>query len=110
MTKKMFVKVDGRHKGHPHWKYFVPRPARQAGKIPYPTRYESMQTFFEWRRWCWETWGPSKEIDNWLEDLIHRSVPPVDNNPSWCWVADAYSERIYLRGDAELTMFLLKWA
>lgn len=111
MTKKMFVKTDGRYKGHSHWQYFIPRPTRQLGRINYPTRYQSMQTFFEWRKWCWSTWGPSKELDHWLDDLITRSeATPVDQNPSWCWSSDTDLQRIYLRGDAELTLFLLKWS
>ena len=107
--KKMYVTLDGRHKGHPTWKYCVPRPTRNHGQ--YPTRFESMQHFFDWRNWCWATWRPSKELDEWLDGTIQRSgITPVSQNPNWCWTCDTHSQRIYLRGDAELTLFLLKWA
>lgn len=107
----MYVKMDGRYKGYPSWHYFVARPSRQLGKVNYPTRYESMQTFFEWRHWCWDTWGASKELHHWMEDTILRvGIIPVDQNPHWTWVSDSTNDRIYLRGDSELTLFLLKWS
>jgi len=111
MSKNMFVRMDARYTGYPSWQLFIPRPTRQLGQVNYPTRYESMQTFFQWRRWCWSTWGPSKELSDWLDDCITRhNVVPEDQNPHWCWINDKVNTRIYLRGEQELTAFLLKWA
>lgn len=110
MSIKLYTKMDARYKGYPSWQYFISRPFRH-GRTNYPTRYESMQIFFQWRRWCWQTWGPSKELADWLEDTVPRpNVTPEDHNQHWAWVSDSTNTRIYLRGDAELTMFLLRWS
>jgi hypothetical protein len=111
MSKNIFVRMDARYTGYPSWQFFIPRIKRQTGKTNTPTHYESMQVFFQWRRWCWTVWGPSKELSNWLDDCIPRpTIAAEDQNPQWCWVNDKNSTRIYLRGDQELTAFLLKWA
>jgi len=71
---------------------------------------ESYQKFYEWRNWCWQTWGPSKELQHWLEDLRNPNQLAVSHNEQWCWQNDEYATRIYLRTDKELSIFLLKWS
>lgn len=112
MKSRLQTKMDARYKGYPDWQYFIGRPERTSRFFHTPTRYASMQIFLQWRRWCWETWGPSKELTEWLDDVItpRTVVAPEDHNLHWCWVNDQYSTRIYLRTDSELTLFLLKWA
>ena len=110
MKSRLHTKLDARYKGYPQWTYCVNRPERTSIFYRAGTRYESMQIFFQWRRWCWETWGPSKELYEWLDDMTPRQVGIEDHNDHWCWLNDQYSTRIYLRTDAELTLFLLRWA
>ena len=110
MSKKIYIELDARYKGYPYWKYLVPRPNRTSF-MGVTTRYESVQIFHAWRKWCWVTWGPGKELSDWQEDQIDRNgIDAVSSNDHWCWVNDATCTRIYLHSDAELVMFLLRWA
>lgn len=106
--KKIFKKLDKRNTGFGHWTYYINRPSRNS-LISYPSLYESQQIFFAWREWCWQTWGPSKELVDWLEDT-RQTTEAVSHNKHWCFQNDQYSTRIYLRTDKELSMFLLRWS
>jgi hypothetical protein len=97
------TKLDRRHTGYGHFTYYV-KP-----RVSY-LEYNNKQTFHEWRDWCWETWGSSKEIDEWLRDIRTRTLAKsVSHNEHWVWQNDEHSCRIFLRTDAELALFLLKW-
>jgi len=109
MPKKIYTTMDARFKGYPIWKYYIARPLRGSNTVGTVTRYESYQLFHAWRDWAWNTWGSSKEMGDWLEDIIHPHLA-VSHNESWCWLNDGNDSRIYLRTDAELTLFLLRWA
>jgi len=111
MPKKFFTCLDRRHTGYPQWQYYIERPLRYNYFSMSITRYESLQLFNQWRVWCWETWGASKELHEWIEDIKHSAITPVAHNESWCWVHEVNgNSRIYLRGEPELTLFTLKWA
>lgn len=53
-----------------------------------------------WRDWCWQTWGPSREL------LWAITLPPV---PVWAWDTEFGHRRIYLHSDVELALFQLKF-
>lgn len=110
MKNKIFKKLDKRNNGFGHWKYYVDRPKSNYGQ--FLTLFTSRNIFFQWREWCWTQWGPSKELDDWLEDLRHPQLADqyASHNKHWCFVHNQYSTRIYLRDDKELSTFLLKWA
>lgn len=119
MAKKIYTRLDKRYTGHGHFDYLVNRPLARTSVLYQSgqniTRYASMQLFNSWRQWCWHTWGPSKELDSWLDDVVYHDgdIEPVSHNPHWAWTKESTHDvhsRIYLRGDAELTMFLLRWA
>jgi hypothetical protein len=90
-------KLDRRNSGYGTWKYYVNRDYGPGKK----------QEFLDWREWCWENWGPSKERTEYdyndLFDGVHCS------NGRWCWENNQHVSRIYLRGDEEATMFALIW-
>lgn len=94
-------KLDKRNKGHEHFKYFV-RTSILKGP-----------NYHEIREWCWQTWGSSKELIDWVnDDALSKGVDPKPlfcQNQHWTWQNDEYYRRIYLKGDAELMMFKLKW-
>lgn len=94
--RSLFKKVDKRNTGYPEWKYIINYPG-----------YVRQQMFYKWREWCWQTWGPSKEIDAWKKDMNDPNA--VSQNSNWCFQHDQYSIRIYLRSDKDLSMFLLRW-
>lgn len=106
MNKINYKKLDRRNNGHEIWKYYVNRP--RSGVMQRITLFEANQKFYEWRNWCWETWGPSKEITDWLEDQSNESA--ISQNQHWSWQRDKFSTRIYLRNDEELTFFKLRWS
>lgn len=92
------VKLDRRHTGHHQWRWFATPDI--AGK-----KY----IFFLYREWCWEQWGPSKELNEYgYRDLFDGDYA---SNPHWCWsIVQRVHYRIYLRGDIEASMFTFKWS
>lgn len=100
----LIKKLDKRNKGHEYFKYYI--------KTTYPISPKD-PNYHELRSWMWKTWGPSKELVEWLDDdnEKHRTTPKplFCQNEHWCWQNDEYYSRLYLRGDAELVVFKLKW-
>jgi hypothetical protein len=90
-------KLDKRNKGCDQFKYYI-----RTNGLTGP------QVFHEIREWCWQTWGSSKEIFEWLNDQ-NRLTPVSCQNAHWTWQNDDYYRRIYLRTDQEYTMFNLRW-
>lgn len=102
MNKKLKIKkLDARYRGYPLWKYFV-EPSH------YTTALEMAVMFYEWREWCWEIWGPSKELNEFDHNDLFNGVHCSNNH--WCWTNDhIYGKRIYLKGDGEASVFTLRW-
>jgi len=108
MTRKLFKKLDKRNTGYGYWKYYINRSYYYSGNIV--SLYQATQLYFAWREWCWQTWGGSKELDSWLEDTRHLpNANTVGHNEHWCFQNNQFATRIYLRGDKELSTFLLRW-
>jgi len=80
-------KIDGRMNGHGVFKHYV--------------NLTSAQKFSDIRKWCWEQFGPSDDLE-----FFYKLTDP---NIKWSWVNDKYTMRIYLASDAEAQWFLLKW-
>lgn len=97
--KKQIKRVDRRFKGSGDWKYYIDVPKDHVVKF----------NFFEVQVWCWETWGPSKEISHW--NIYHgRGWTDIAQNSKWCWHLDEWTARIYLKSDKEADWFSLKWS
>lgn len=94
-------KLDRRNTGHKNFKYYV------------KFSFEVRNNFHEVREWCWDTWGASKELSEWLYDdrlsKSHVTVPIYCQNDHWAWQNDNYYCRIYLREDPEMVFFKLRW-
>lgn len=82
-------KLDARYTGFDKFKHYA------------SFRYNEMEKFVEVRQWCWETFGPSCEMQ-----IHHKLSTP---NHSWSWILDDYRSRIYFATDKEYQWFLLKW-
>ena len=87
-------KLDARNKLHGSFKYQITL---------------DVETFLNVRDWCQETWGPAVEYQWWGDWGQKR------NNVKWSFdtqrvVGYTFRSIVYLQGDAELTLFQLKWA
>ena len=78
--------LDKRYNGHGEFKWAVDNV--------------STAKMIEIRNWCWETFGPSDEVDNGIACTPGRV---------WSWQHTQYITRILLKSDAEATLFKLKW-
>ena len=105
------TKANGKYKAYPNFRYVI--SIEYASKPVFQkSRTERRQEWFALREWCWETWGPSKEIDDWLSSDLAiwvSDVPAVSQNSHWSWQNDQYSTRIYLADEKELNWFKLRW-
>ena len=56
--------------------------------------------FCKIRDWCWETWGPGRELKflNYQKEY------------KWAFITDNFKTRIYLAGDEELSWYKLRWS
>jgi hypothetical protein len=99
MKKFIISKLDRRHKGYKSFTYYV-------SPVWSSTLADKLQ-FFEWRKWCWETWGPGLERDVAIELGIDIGQ---GLEPKWAWHLDKYGRRLYFYGEKELNWFLLKWS
>jgi hypothetical protein len=98
------TETDRRHTGSLEWKYFVSMPYNM-GK----TSAESKTLFLEWRVWCWNTWGPSKELNAYGHNDLYDDI--CCSNSHWCWLSDDNGRRrIYLRSDHDAELFSLRWS
>lgn len=104
-----YYKLDKRHTGHSDFKYAI---GSGSGKI------FKQNSFCEIREWCWTTYGPSKEINEWVEDLKYSPLsqwqlisygPITHHNEFWAWQNNFYNRRIFLRTDKELALFKLRF-
>lgn len=71
---------------------------------------DKVPNFFTARNWCWETFGPSCEVD--LIRKLNRVNPNGTTDFQWAWKRDvergSTSYFIYLTEPAH-TAFTLKW-
>jgi len=61
--------------------------------------------YFEWRNWCWATWGPGIEREEaivWASNYYQVG--------RWAWHVDQYSKRLYFATEKELNWFVLTWS
>lgn len=87
-------KLDKRNVGYGRFQYIV-EPTRNG-------RAQRVNTFHEWRKWCWATFGAG--IERAYVDLDY-----VNEDWKWCWFTDEYSAKIYLKSDKEMNWFVLTW-
>lgn len=98
------TKLDGRHAGSQQWKYYAEIESRALASIEVRRRM-----FHDWRVWCWDTWGPSKELTDYDHQDLYDDVRC--SNAHWCWLNDEFDRRrIYLRTDADAEIFSLRWS
>ena len=95
-------KTDKRHLANDRFKYYV-----DISTADWAERKLIMEKFFELRQWCWENWGPSREVTAY-SDI--EGCWLADQNHAWSWVNDEHRARLYLCGKEEATYFALRWS
>lgn len=78
------------------------------GDFVYSIRFIRQKEFYKVFDWAWNTWGTTKDLADWILDARNNEFEFQNNH--WAWQNDQYHRRIYLRSDAELVLFTLKWA
>ncbi len=94
-------RTDKRHTAFDRYKYYV-----EIKHDDWAERHSVREKFYELRLWCWETWGPSREVDQYSLDYPN----PTDRNTHWGWLNDQYRARLYLAGPEDAAFFTLKWS
>ena len=100
-------KQDRSNKGHEYFQYSV-RVAEAYSSLS-PWSLTGISQYHSMREWCWQTWGPSKELNEWITDQEQQKYVPTCHNQFWCWQNDEYVRRIYLKTDKEMMLFKLRW-
>ena len=80
-------KLDKRYTGSHLFEYRI--------DFDYPRR----EQFKQIRNWCWETFGPSCELN-----FLSKGEEKV-----WAWTTDSYRVRLYLKSDKEVNWYKLRW-
>ena len=62
--------------------------------------YKDGELFCDVREWCWQTWGPGREL----------KFVNLDDNERWAFMTDNYRTRIYLSDIQEVEWFTLRWS
>ena len=97
MKKFNITRLDRRHKGCQQFSHYITPvwSSQLADKIK----------FFEWRKWCWATWGPGTERDLAIE--FGSNYYPVGR---WAWHTGDGGKRLYFQTEKELNWFVLTWS
>ena len=99
MKKFVISKLDRRHKGFNSFSHFI---------VPsWNSTLRDKLEFFEWRKWCWDTWGPGLEREVVLD--LGKDIG-LGLEPKWAWHLDKYGRRLYFATEKELNWFVLTWS
>jgi len=67
---------------------------------------EDKLRYFEWRNWCWDTWGPGLERDM----AVEWNSKAWGDEVKWAWHTNDGAKRLYFATEKELNWFTLRWA
>ena len=97
MTQFTVNKLDRRHAGYSQFTHYI---------VPvWSSRLEDKLRFFEWRKWCWDTWGPGIERD--IAIALGSGQFDVCR---WAWHTSDNARRLYFASEKELSWFILTWS
>ncbi len=95
------VKLDQRMAGHDIFTH------RVIFSNLFDRYHRAESIMFEQRNWCWESFGPSMELD--MLYSFKRTLDLIDRyNPNWAWEYTGNWISIYLK-DSALTAWQLKF-
>ena len=96
MKQFTITRLDRRHKGYDKFSHYV-TPV-------WTTQLADKLKFFEWRTWCWTTWGPGIEREIAIE--FGNNMNPY----RWAWHTNDGAKRLYFATEKELNWFVLTWS
>ena len=90
------TRLDKRHKGHNQFSHYI---------VPvWSSQLSDKIRYFEWRTWCWNTWGPGMERE--IAIAFGSNHYPIGR---WAWHTEQNSRRLYFATEKELNWFVLTW-
>jgi len=95
-------KLDRRHAGYRQFTHYI-------NPIFAITLSEKLK-FFEWRNWCWTTFGPGYERDIVLKLVSEQLVSEQFEISRWAWHTNEGARRLYFASEKELSQFCLFWS
>ena len=98
--KYKVTKLDRRHTCHNIMKYHIEVTHDIWGSE------NRVAQFMEYRNWCWEAFGPGVER-KWI--MLRPTSNGMESINLWAWHTEYTEMRLYLKSDAELTLFTLKF-
>ena len=116
-------KLTKRHNGHEwfKWRVLIGKSAAKDnvgtssnGNIMMTNPRLRFVEFAEARNFCWQTYGPSTELETY--GAVKNMLGGRLHNPHWAWrfgshpIKDPEEGYIYLAGDEELEFFTLKFS
>lgn len=97
------VTLDSRYAGSEHFKYMIDCRGNQRDEL-----------IFNFRRWFWDTYGPSSEYRMWApmaarnQMLVSKNLPVLmEVSMLWSWETEHNRARFYVRDDETLSNFIL---
>jgi hypothetical protein len=96
MKQFTITRLDRRHKGYDKFSHYI-TPVWSS------TLADKLK-FFEWRKWCWDTWGAGIEREIAIEFGSHMY------DVKWAWHTADGSKRLYFATEKELNWFVLTWS
>ena len=115
-------KLTKRHNGHEwfKWRMLIGKSATKdnvglssSGNMTIINPRMRFVEFVEARNFCWQTYGPSTELE--IYEAVKKLTRDRLFNPYWSWRFGSHPANspeegyIYLTGDEELTFFTLKF-
>ena len=97
MNQFTITHLDRRHRGHSLFSHYI--------TAIWTSQLEDRLKFFEWRNWCWQTWGPG-----WERDLAIEFVSNTYTVARWAWHTDDRPRKLYFHTERELNWFVLTWS
>jgi hypothetical protein len=96
MKNFTITQLDRRHKGFAHFTHYI---------VPvWSSQLEDKLRYFEWRTWCWATWGPGMEREYAIK--FGSNQYEVGR---WAWHTEQGARRLYFATAKELNWFVLTW-
>lgn len=85
------IKLNGRYTGYPRFTHYVTSPPLRFGTNVW-NKFTSIENYNKLRDRCWETWGPSCD----LRDYLFLGSNDRVVNEYWAWHVKDHIRRIYL--------------